>query len=183
MKRISLIFALLLGLVITGSAQKRWNLGAGYFGQQITYPGAVLQLEYEAFTNKTLSLPLRFEAGFYNHNNSYNVVTLDIHRGFRKYVSDQLFLEQGFGAGVMLSFYRENFWHEHEDQTLTFFTSTPVIDFMPSTTLGLGYNLSKDNSSSRLLWCRSKISWQLFNRELSRPYFGLMIGYTHSFKS
>jgi hypothetical protein len=183
MKKTFLLFALLLGIVMTGSAQNRWSLGAGYFGQQITYPGVVVQLEYESFTNETLSMPLRLEAGFYNHNNRHNVATLDLHRGFRKYVTDQLFLEQGFGAGVMLSFYQGNLWYEHEDGNLTFFTKTPVMDFMPSTTLGIGYNLSKDNTASRLLWCRSKISWQLFTRELSKPYFGLMIGYTHSFNS
>jgi len=181
MNKIAVIFLFLIGLATSAYSQKNWNLGAGYFGQQATYPGAVLQLEYESFVNENLSLPLRAEVGFYNHNKSHNVLTADIQRGYRKYFSNSLFVEQSFGLGVMLSFYREKFWHEHEDETLTYFLNTPVVDFMPSTTLGLGYNLSKDRHSNDLLWVRTKISWQLFSRELSKPYFGLMIGYTHSF--
>ena len=183
MKKIQFIFLLLTGLAASGFAQNRLNLGAGYFGQNITSPGATLQLEFEQSIHEGLSLPLRMEAGFYNYHNDYNVLTIDLNRGFRKYLSNGLFVEQTFGAGVMLSYYRDHLWHEDEHRKVTYFSKAPVIDFMPSATLGGGFNFSSKASASNILWVRTKISWQLFSRELSMPFFGLMVGFTHTFKT
>ncbi|MGW8314931.1 MAG: hypothetical protein ACWGNV_04965 [Bacteroidales bacterium] len=174
---------LLAGICSPGRTQSLLNAGIGYFGEGLTSPGVVLEVEYEKRLTDDFSLPWRGDVGYHN-TPDYHAFIVDIHKGFRKYWNSGLFVEQSVGAGIITkSFKEEDYWYRD-----TYANSIPhgnhmIWGFMPSVTLGAGYNLSKGNQISDLLWIRPKIYWDLGFRGLHLPYFALQAGYTHTFKS
>jgi len=182
MKRIISILAIVAGFHLAAEAQTHLNAGIGYYGENVSHPGAVLEFEYEPFFAESFSLPLRGDIGFHV-NPDYNAYTIDIHKGFRKYFKPGLFLEQSVGVGVIAKVIRGNYWYWDEYNNAVPHGNTTVWGFMPSVTVGAGYNLSKDKEGSDLIWIRPKLYWDLGFRGLYLPYWALQIGFTHTFKT
>jgi hypothetical protein len=88
------------------------------------------------------------------------------------------------GVGLISkSFKEKNYWYYD-----TYMANIPhgnklIWGFMPSVTVGAGYNLAAENEASRLIWIRPKVYWDLGFRGLELPYFALQVGYTHTFKT
>ena len=183
MKKIFLILVAITGIQLHLMAQSRLNGGIGYFGESLTHPGFVLEFEYEKPHSEAFSLPLRGDLG-YHSNPDYQSFFVDIHKGFRRYFSSGLVLEQSIGAGVIAKNYKgDDYWYNDQ-----YFNSIPhgnktVWGFMPSVTAGLGYNLSKNREAVDLLWIRPKVYWDLGFRGFHLPYVALQIGFTHTFKT
>jgi len=182
MKRTILIIVTIAGIHLAASAQVRLNGGIGYYGENVTNPGVILEFEYERFFAESFSLPLRGDIGFHI-NPEYNAYTIDIHKGFRKYFKSGLFLEQSLGLGVIAKSYKGNYWYSDEYANSIPHGNETVWGFMPSVTLGIGYDLSKEKEGSDLIWIRPKVYWDLGFRGLYLPYTALQIGYTHTFKT
>ena len=182
MKRTIFILVLLAGIIIAAGAQTRLNAGIGYYGEKGAHPGIVLEFEYEHFRAPGFSLPLRANAGFHS-NPDYNAFTLDIHQGIRRYFKSGLFVEQSIGAGLITKSYKTNYWYTDEFGNAVAHGNGAVWGFMPSVTLGAGYNLSHNREGSDLVWIRPKFYWDLGFRGLNLPYWALQIGFTHTFKS
>jgi len=182
MKRIILILVTIAGSHLSARAQSNLNAGIGYFGENMTHPGVVLEFEYEHFTADGFSLPLRADVGFH-HNPDYNAFTLDVHKGFRKYFKTGLFLEQSIGVGIITKSYKSDYWYTDDFDSVVAHGNQAVWGFMPSVTAGAGYNLSKNKGGSDLVWVRPKIYWDLGFRGLELPYWALQIGFTHTFKT
>ena len=101
---------------LTSNAQTKFNVGGGYFGENITYPGVIGEFEYEKFHTDKFSTPLKINIGFYNHPRSHSALFLDLHEGFRRYTKNQRwYIEQSIGIGAMFSFYNEDVWHVDEN--------------------------------------------------------------------
>jgi hypothetical protein len=181
MKRTLLIIAALAGIHLALEAQTHLNGGIGYYGENVTHPGMVLEFEYERYLSEGFSLPLRANLGFHI-NPDYSAFTLDVHKGFRKYFKSGIFLEQSVGVGIIVKSYKGNYWFVDEYMQNIPHGNKPVLGFMPSVTLGAGYNLSKDKGGSDLIWVRPKIYWDLGFRGLHLPYAALQIGFTHTIK-
>jgi len=183
MKRTIFIIVAIAGIFLAANGQTHLNGGIGYYGENVTHPGVVLEFEYERYFSEGFSLPLRADIGFHI-NPEYNAYTIDIHKGFRKYFNSGLFLEQSLGVGVIAKSYKgDDYWYYDQ-----YFANIPhgnstVWGFMPSVTFGAGYNLSKEEEAARLIWIRPKIYWDLGFRGLELPYAALQIGYTHTFKT
>ena len=96
MKNIRLTLAIIFGLTYQLEAQSSLNIGGGYYGENITSPGLVVEFEYEKFFTDELSLPLRVDLIFYVAP-EYNNLLLDIHKWFRKFFASRLFIELSFG--------------------------------------------------------------------------------------
>ena len=186
-----LIFSLVcLGLWTRATAQSdpsgdispRMKIGAGYFGQNITRPGLIFEVEYEQLYTPLFSLPARANLGYHYHPD-YNTLFLDIHKGFRKYFQSGLFVEQGLSAGLILKSYQTDRYYLDEYFISVSHGNRPVGGFMPGISVGTGYDLSREKNGSSLLWIRPKIYWDLGFRNLHLPYFGLQLGYSHTFKT
>jgi hypothetical protein len=174
---------LLAGIGSQGRAQSLLNAGIGYFGEGITSPGVVLEIEFEKRFTENFTLPWRGDVG-YHTNVDYHAFTVDIHKGFRKYWRSGLFLEQSLGAGIIAkSFKSDDYWYIDEYQHGVAHGNQLVWGFMPSVTLGAGYNISRDEQKVNLLWIRPKVYWDLGFRGLNLPYFALQVGYTHTLKT
>jgi hypothetical protein len=182
MKRYLIILTFMAGVHLAAFAQTHLNGGIGYYGESVTNPGVILEFEYERYFSEGFSLPLRADIGFHI-NPEYNAYTIDIHKGFRKYFKSGLFLEQSLGVGVIAKGYKTDYWYSDEYAHSIPHGNTTVWGFMPSVTLGAGYNFSKDKEGSDLIWIRPKVYWDLGFRGLYLPYTALQIGYTHTFKT
>lgn len=182
MKKIILILIALAGIHIHTYAQTRLNAGIGYFGENLTNPGFVLEFEYEKFHTDDFSLPLRADLG-YHSTPGYHALILDLQKGFRKYFGSGLFLEQSVGIGVIAKSFKTEMWFTDDYAYSIPHGNHTVWGFMPSVSAGLGYKFSKNEDTSDLIWIRPKVYWDLGFRSLHLPYVALQIGYTHTFKT
>jgi hypothetical protein len=181
MKSITLIIFILLSFSMAARAQTRLNLGGGYFGQTVTHPGLVLGFELEHSYSERASLPIRFDLGAYVHPRSHYGLFLDANVGFRQYFNSGFFVEEGIGAGIFQSWLHSDQVYEVDDTGAV--TETSRInppDFMPSLTLGLGYNLTRDSEKRNLIWLRPKLYWQVPHKTTATYNFALQVGFTRT---
>ena len=182
MKNLILIITLSLTATL-GFAQTKLNAGIGYYGHNATSPGAVLEFEIEKFYTKDFSLPLRADVGFFM-TADYNALTIDIHKGFRKYLKSGFFFEQSVGIGMTASFFKiESIWYYDQYLSVVRYKDGANWGFTPSVTIGAGYNLTPDKEHQNLIWIRPKIYWNFGIRGLNLPYAALQVGFTHNFKT
>lgn len=161
MKRIILISILLTALFPLLHAQSNTKLGLGYFGHTITHPGIVLEYEWEKQFSEAASLPIRIDAGFYSHPRNHNGVFIDFNYGFRQSFKSGLFLEESIGIGLLGTILNaDGVFTVDESGQVAEVSPWNVLDIMPSLTLGIGYNLTKNQEFQTLIWFRPKISWQ-----------------------
>lgn len=178
------IFALsLFALSLGATAQTNFNIGGGYFGQTVTYPGLVIEAEVEKMFSENASLPIRVDLGFFVHPRHSYGLFLDLNAGFRRYYKSGIFLEESIGVGVLQSFLHSDGVYSVDDSGEVSEASRAVpVDFMPSLTLGIGYNLTQGSGKQNLIWVRPKIYWQLPHKTESTYTFALQVGFTHTIK-
>lgn len=177
---ISGIFMALAGL----DAQTNFNIGGGYFGHTATYPGMVIEAEMEHMFSEQASLPLRLDMGFYVHPRHNTGVFLDLNAGFRRYFKSGLFLEESVGVGVLESFLHSDGVYKVDDAgNVAEDSRANPVQFMPSVTLGVGYNLSQGSGKQNLVWIRPKLFWQVPFKTVSAYNFALQVGFTHTIAS
>jgi hypothetical protein len=162
-------------------AQTNINIGGGYFGHTITYPGLVLEAELERMFSENASLPIRLDVGYYVHPRYNSGVFADLNAGFRRYYNSGLFLEESVGIGVLQSFLHSDAVYQVDDSGIVSEASraNPVA-FMPSITLGIGYNLTQGSGKQNLIWLRPKIFWEVPHKTTSTYNFALQVGFTHT---
>ncbi len=157
------ILAILTLAFSTGAfAQTNFNLGGGYFGQTLSYPGIVLEGEIEKIYSEKASIPIRLDLGFFvQPRNSYGLF-LDLNVGFRRYFKSGLFLEESIGIGILQPFLHSDGVYQVDDSgSISESSRINPVDFTPSLTLGIGYNLTQNKEKQNLIWLRPKIYWQL----------------------
>jgi hypothetical protein len=184
MKRIYISIIAILMALAGLDAQTNVNIGGGYFGKHASYPGLVLEAEMEHMFTEKASLPLRLDMGFYVHPRQSTGVFLDLNAGFRRYFKSGLFLEESVGMGVLETFLHSDAVYSVDDSGKVSEDSraNPPV-FMPSITLGIGYNLSQGSGKQNLIWLRPKIYWEVPHWELSTYSFALQVGFTRTITS
>jgi hypothetical protein len=179
MKKI--LLSIIIGLSFSSlHAQSRLNMGGGYFGQTITHPGIVFEIEYETNVSTNMSLPLRLDLGFYHHPRNHDGLFFDVNYGLRRYFKSGLFLEESIGIGVLGSAINTNVFSVDHNGIVSEGSKLNPLQFMPSLTLGIGYNLSNKNKESlNLIWLRPKILWQYPHKTTASFSPAIQIGFTH----
>jgi hypothetical protein len=172
-------------IMVFGSlnGQSRLNVGAGYFGQTITHPGVVLEMEYETSINKTMSLPFRVDLGVYSHPRNHNGLFVDVNYGFRRYYKSGLFLEESIGIGVLGSAINTDVFVVDDNGTVSDGSKVNSLQLMPTLTIGIGYNITKKKEDAlTLIWLRPKVSWQIPHKTTASFSPALQFGFTHQIK-
>lgn len=182
LKKIALCLIIFSGISAYIQAQTHLKGGFGYFGENGIHPGVVLEFEYEKMQSEDFSLPLRADLGFYTKKD-YHTVFIEIQKGFRKYFNSGLFMEQSVGVGLIAKNYKTNYWYIDDYASVVPHGNKPVLGFMPSVTFGIGYDISREQEGTRLLWLRPKVFWDLGFRNFYLPYSAIQLGYTHTFKT
>ena len=181
MKRIYICILVLVGAVMGASAQTRLNIGGGYFGKHASYPGFVLEAEREQMFSERASLPVRLDVGLYVHPRNHTGLFIDLNAGFRRYFKSGLFLEESVGIGILETFLQSDaVYSVDENGQVSEASRANPVDFMPSLTLGLGYNLTRASGKQNLIWLRPKVYWQVPHKTLSTYNFALQLGFTHT---
>jgi len=181
MKKLYILVLSLFALSLGTEAQTHLNIGGGYFGQTLTYPGLVIEAELEHMFSEKASLPIRLDLGFYVHPRHSYGLFLDVNAGFRRYYKSGIFLEESIGVGVLQSFLHSDGVYKVDDSGEVSDASRAIpVDFMPSLTLGIGYNLTKGSGKQNLLWLRPKIYWQIPHKTMSTYNFAVQVGFTHT---
>lgn len=184
MKKLYILVLSLFVLSLGAGAQTHLNIGGGYFGQTLTYPGLVIEAELEHMFSEKASLPIRLDLGLYVHPRHSYGLFLDVNAGFRRYYKSGIFLEESIGVGVLQSFLHSDAVYKVDDSgEVSNASRTIPVDFMPSLTLGIGYNLTKGSGKQNLLWLRPKIYWQIPHKTMSTYNFAVQVGFTHAIKS
>jgi hypothetical protein len=177
-----ILFSLFLfALLHTGAfAQTVLSIGGGYFGETITHPGALVEFEVENRISERASLPFRADLGFYYHPRNHTAVFLDFHYGFRRSFRSGWFVEESIGVGILQTILNgeEGVFEVDDNGTVSNASKFNAPDFMPSLTLGLGYNLTKHSDRRTLVWIRPKLFWQYPQRLLSVHHLALQMGMT-----
>ncbi len=184
MKKLYILALSLFALSLGAKAQTNFNIGAGYFGQTVTYPGLVIEAEVEKMFSENASLPIRADLGFFVHPRHSYGLFLDLNAGFRRYYKSGIFLEESIGVGILQSFLHSDGVYSVDDSGEVSDASRAVpVDFMPSITLGIGYNLTQGSGKQNLIWVRPKLYWQLPHKTESTYNFALQVGFTHTISS
>lgn len=181
MKKSAIILVIFLGFTSAGMAQRNISVGAGYNSITFSSPGFLVEVEYEKLHSEEFSIPVQLRSGYHSDREGNDMFFMELHRGYRKSYQSGLFLEQSFGAGIMLSHYQEYPYYEAENGNTGFFPNGRGWDFVPSVTVGTGYHVKYNDGASGKVWLRPKVYWKLPLSQPSQPRFALQCGYTHSF--
>lgn len=179
MKNISLLTLLIALLGNLTFAQTARNASVGYYGQTLTHPGIVLGYEMEKIHSDKASTPLRLDVGIYTHPRNHVGVFLNLNYGVRRYFQSGLFLEESIGLGVLGTILNgDAVFKVGEDGNVTEASRFNTPDLMPSLTLGIGYDLSK-NERRNMIWLRPTLYWQFPHKTTANFTPALQIGFTH----
>ena len=176
MFKIFSLFIALISFMPVMRAQTNLSLGGGYFGHFATHPGLILEFEVEQLYSEKASLPLRVDMGFYSQARYHDGIFLDVNYGLRRYFKSGLFLEESIGLGILQTRINSDAVYKVDDsgnatETGRFYAP----DFMPSITLGIGYQLSEQNR----IWIRPKLFWQIPHKTSSNYHAAIQIGFSH----
>lgn len=181
MKKLTIAIAMLVGIAFSSQAQKNINIGAGYFGQFLTYPGVVLEFESEQMFTEKASLPLRVDLGYYSHARNHNGLFMDVNYGYRRYFDSGIFLEESIGIGVLkTSLNTDDAYEVADDGSVSEVSKGIPADLMPSVTLGLGYKFKGAGGANRI-WMRPKMYWQFPYKRSAIYHVAMQVGFSHTF--
>ena len=116
MKKTQYITAILIACSSIVFGQTRLNVGGGYFGHTLSYPGIVLEAELEKMFSENASIPIRADLGFYVHPRNQYGLFFDLSAGFRQYFNSGLFVEESIGAGFLQAFLYSDGVYEVNDE-------------------------------------------------------------------
>ena len=179
-----IILTITLGAAIIGlQAQKNLNVGGGYFGHTLTHPGIVMDLELEHMFTKGASLPLYASLGAYVHPRNHYGAFVEVGTGFRQYFSSGLFFEERVGIGMLQTWLNSDaVYHVDESGQVRNASRINQADFMPSVSIGLGYDLSHRKDGKNLIWIRPKLYFQMPYKTMTNYHLALQLGFTRTLK-
>ena len=106
---------------------------------------------------------------------------LEAGAGFRQYFRSGLFFEERLALGVCRPScipMRYMKWTTADRSARVHGANQP--DFMPSVSLGLGYNLVGEKESRNLIWLRPKLYFQMPYKTLTNYHLALQVGFTRT---
>ncbi len=186
--KITLLFTFLLcayGIFnpMQTNGQSLLNAEVSYASENGAFHGVSLGLEHEKFFSENFSLPLKVSAS-YTVKADYNSVSIELLKGFRRYFGNGFFAEQYLGLGMMANYYKvESIWYYDQFVNVVRFKDGANWGFMPSVSLGGGYNITHKKGTSNFIWVRPKVYWNFGLRGLAMPFSSVQIGITHTFKT
>lgn len=181
MKRIYITLVVLIIATYSTQAQRNFNVGAGYFGHTLTYPGLVLEAEWESAFEGKAALPLRINLGFFNHKRNSTGIFADVNYGFRQYFKSGIFLEESIGVGALVSLLNNDATYQvTESGEVIEVSNFSTVDFMPSVSFGLGYKFSSEKIGANAVWLRPKVFWQLPHKSNSTYNAAVQVGFSHT---
>jgi hypothetical protein len=127
---------------------------------------------------------LRIDLGAYVHNRNNYGIFLDVNYGFRKLYKNGFMLEQSVGVGILETILQgDGVYEVDDDGNVSDASAWNPPSFMPSFTLGIGYNFSHKSEKLNMAWVRPKLYWQIPYKTSSLYTPALQVGFTHTLKT
>lgn len=177
-KVINLITIVILsGFFSTANAQSdlRLGIGSSLFNLQGSSK-TVIELEIENRGAGKNTRPFRSDLGIYNPGPDELIVYIDANWGLRQYLDSKLFLEESVGIGVQVNLCYPEGTSRNNGLGALSVDGDPFL--MPSITLGLGIDLSRENTGRHLLWLRPKMYWLVDGNVALPASTQLLLGYS-----
>lgn len=159
------IRCLLIGILsgvstfLSGQDNRSLGMGAGYFGETLSHPGAVANTELVNKLSTRYEIIHSINVGFYIHKRNHAALFISLNAGMRR-TFKHFFLEQSIGVGSMLTMYNGDGIFQIDDHGAVRRASKfGNVDFMPSVNFGIGKKFLDDRSAYAYL--RPKIFWQV----------------------
>jgi hypothetical protein len=151
-RRVWLLGALLIAATgLQAQSPASFNVGIGYFADNITHPGVVGQLELERHFGGGVSVPSSASLAVHK-TPDYYAMTLSVHTGFRKYLAAGLFIEQSIGIGVVANVFTvDSIWYIDRFGAGFRYSNGPNFGIVPSVTVGAGIDLGGDSGRAHLV--------------------------------
>ncbi len=160
------------------------SVGGGYYGETIFHPGVLLQAERDHRLSNRISVPLRFDVGYYMHKRSHESLFVDVATGLRIHLGRQTRAYVGIGGslGLMNNWYNSDsgVYEVGDDGLVSKASNFAGSFFAPAANLEFGYHLTKDKVNS--IWFRPKFTAQIGVNEKTLWHYAFEIGYSYTFK-
>jgi hypothetical protein len=179
-RRGSLLCCLLALAGVSAPADNAWSVngGAGYFGDNLVRPGAVMHVELAREGTDGLSAPAAVTLS-YHRNPDYHAVSARIHAGFRQHFDSGLFLEQSLGIGVAAKVFTvDSIWYIEPWGGGMRFRDGLNVGLSPAASVGAGYRTEAASGRAHLFWVRPTVYWDLGLRGLHVPFGAVQVGYS-----
>ncbi len=161
-----------------------FSIGGGYYGETIFHPGVVLQAERDHRLSNRISIPLRFDVGYYMHKRSHESLFADVASGLRIHLGKHTrgYVGIGGGLGLMNNWYNSDsgVYEVGDDGVVSKASNFAGTFFAPSANLEFGCHLTKDKANS--IWFRPKFIAQMGVNENTLWHYAFEIGYSYTFK-
>ncbi|MGB3777401.1 MAG: hypothetical protein WA960_03520 [Tunicatimonas sp.] len=137
------------------------NITLGYYGETITHPGLMVGVEYAPVTSGKYQMLLALNVGGYVHKRNNTSFFIRGQWGQRVTFGNGLFVEQFLGLGYLHQF-------SHGGELYEVLPGGAVVEtpdrgqpkFMPSVTLGTGYDFSKKGIANVSIYLRPELFWK-----------------------
>jgi hypothetical protein len=163
----------------TPDTPARYAFTAGYFGEVVTHPGAVIGVERYLFTNQKFRFILAGNLGGYVHPRNHSAMFVNVQSGQRITFRSGLFLDQFLGLGYLHTFLHDGDLYQADvfgNIQKTPNTGRPHV--MPSVSVGTGWDLSKGHTGQLLVYVRPQVFWQFPFNNYALVHFALQTGIT-----
>lgn len=151
----------------------------GYFGETITHPGFFAGYEHNLMPQKSYQLFLTLTLGGYVHKRNHTGLFSEVALGQRFNFRSGFFLDQSVGIGYLHTLLNGGAVYEVKDNGVVSKSSNlGRSHFMPSVSLGFGWNVAHSEKPPLLLFVRPKVFWQYPFNGYVLPHLALQAGIT-----
>ena len=158
------------------SSTHRYALTAAYFGETITHPGATVGLEKYLLRSRRYKLFVGANLGGYVHHRNHKALFANLQLGQRITFRSGWFLDQSVGVGYLRTFLDGEVYAVDSDGSVEQVANTGRPHFMPSVSVGVGYDFTKKGLANLQLFLRPQVFWQMPFNNYSLLHIGLQAG-------
>lgn len=181
-----LYFVPLITFLFTLSLQAQddlnYNVGSAYYGDGLSNPGLMLELEREKFQSSNFSFLYRADLGYF-YAGDYQAAFLELQHGYRYHFSSGLYFDQTLGLGILDTWFDTDApFLYHDFVGYTNVNPNGNLTLAPSVSVGLGYSFNSVNKSARSIWIRPKAYWNQGFSRLHHPFFVVQLGFSITLK-
>ncbi len=155
-------------------------LTVGYFGEMFSHPGMMVGAEFTIVGNQNHQLLGTLNVGWYVHRRNYHALFLNSEIGYRYTFNVGFNIHTLLGVGYFHKF-ADGTIYEVRNDTLKEVRNTGRPRFMPSFSLGLGWDFRKKTNLPFGLFTRVQVFGEYPDDSFFMPHAALLIGANYYF--
>ena len=159
------------------AGKSRWRLGAGYYGELITHPGAYAEVSWTAAEVRPFSFSLGGDIGAYHHRRNHTGLFARAAFASRVTFAPGLFIEPRFVLGYAHTFVDGDGYFVVDDQERVREARTPgQPNVVYGFGLGLGYEVQRGAAAGLGVLLRAEVLGRAPYNDYALSQFALLAG-------